>query len=172
MAWHAASGHSVLLVAALSGAMSILWNMNPFLRMDGYWLASDLLGVANLRATAQSCLARAWRRQRYRRSERKPALFGPRTAATLLAYGILSSVFFTWMIVAAANHFGDAAIYSLPGYVKRLWSSDWSRMDVADVGVLVGGFLWQLLMLFVLGRFLQISAMGWWKRRSGPAPPA
>ncbi|MGB0132724.1 hypothetical protein [Dokdonella sp.] len=172
MAWHAASGQAVLLVVALSGAISIVWNMNPFLRMDGYWLASDLLGVANLRATAQSSLVRVWHRLRHRRNEGEPALFGPRTAAALLVYGILSSVFFAWMIVAAANHFGTAAIDSLPGYARRLWSSDWSQMDVADVAVLVGGFLWQLLMLFVLGRFLQITAMRWWKRWSRPTPPA
>jgi putative peptide zinc metalloprotease protein len=33
MVWHVATDQAVLLVAALSAAMSILWNMNPFLRM-------------------------------------------------------------------------------------------------------------------------------------------
>ena len=28
--------------------ITVLWNINPFLRMDGYWLVSDWLGVQNL----------------------------------------------------------------------------------------------------------------------------
>jgi putative peptide zinc metalloprotease protein len=172
MVWHAATDQAVLLVAALSGAISILWNMNPLLRMDGYWLASDLLGVANLRATAQSSLARAWSRMRGRRDQREPALFGSRTAAALLVYGVLSTTFFCWMIVAAASHFGEAAIDSLPAYASRLWTSDWSRMTVADGWVVVGGFLWQLFMLLVMGRFLQITLSRWWRQLSGPKQPA
>ena len=164
MVWHASSGHAVLLVAALSSTISILWNLNPFLRMDGYWLASDLLGVANLRATAQSLLADMWTRLRHRRDERKPAQFGPRTASALLAYAALSTTFFCWMLVAAANHFGYALIDSLPGYAQRLWASDWSQVGIADAWVLVGGFLWQLFILFILGRFLQITALRWWRQ--------
>jgi putative peptide zinc metalloprotease protein len=171
MVWHAASGQAVLLVAALSGAVSIVWNMNPFLRMDGYWLASDLLGVANLRATARSSLANVWRRLRHRRNETQLKQFGPQTSAALLGYGILSSAFFAWMIVAAANHFGDAAIDSLPGYAKRLWASDWSGMGAADAWVLVGGFAWQIFMLFVLGRFLQLTATRWWQALSNARSP-
>lgn len=34
-------------IAAL--CISLLWNLNPFFRMDGYWIVSDLLGVENLR---------------------------------------------------------------------------------------------------------------------------
>jgi putative peptide zinc metalloprotease protein len=29
-------------------SITVVWNLNPFLRMDGYWLISDWLGVQNL----------------------------------------------------------------------------------------------------------------------------
>jgi len=45
-----------LYYAILILNFSLLWNFNPFLRLDGYWMASDILGVANLRSVSRSML--------------------------------------------------------------------------------------------------------------------
>ena len=44
--------HIVFLVATTSWAMSIAINLNPFMRFDGYYMLSDLLGVPNLQPRA------------------------------------------------------------------------------------------------------------------------
>lgn len=37
-----------LILACLIGMINILSNLNPFLKMDGYWFVSDYLGIPNL----------------------------------------------------------------------------------------------------------------------------
>lgn len=37
------------LVVILAGVMTVLFNLNPLVRYDGYYLLSDLLGISNLR---------------------------------------------------------------------------------------------------------------------------
>ena len=136
--------------------------------MDGYWLASDLLGIADLRQAAKASLSNWARRMCGMPQGGSPNRFNPRMAATLLAYGILSALFFAWMIFAACNHFGEAALNLIPQLAQRLWSSDWSRMDAADRWVLVGGFFWQLIMFVAIGRFLYLTGQRGWRRLRVP----
>jgi putative peptide zinc metalloprotease protein len=44
--------HIVFLIATTSWVMSIAINLNPFMRFDGYYMFSDLLGVPNLQPRA------------------------------------------------------------------------------------------------------------------------
>lgn len=43
-----------LQVAIYALLISLLLNLNPFFRMDGFWLASDLLGVPNLKQVSKN----------------------------------------------------------------------------------------------------------------------
>jgi putative peptide zinc metalloprotease protein len=43
------TGHTLFLLAFIFIDLSIIMTLNPFLRMDGYWLISDLFGIVNLR---------------------------------------------------------------------------------------------------------------------------
>jgi putative peptide zinc metalloprotease protein len=44
--------HIAFLLATTSWVMSIAINLNPFMRFDGYYIATDLIGVENLQARA------------------------------------------------------------------------------------------------------------------------
>jgi len=61
--WHflpdGAVRSSVFSIATATWVLTLLINLNPFMRFDGYFLLSDYLGVANLQQRAFS-LAR-WR---------------------------------------------------------------------------------------------------------------
>ena len=52
----------VLGVLALLFDVTVVWNLNPFIRMDGYWLLSDVFGLHNLigsnKASVRWCLRR------------------------------------------------------------------------------------------------------------------
>ena len=77
IAFHAACGGvaSMVMLATprggLQSAMALyavacygvcLWNLNPFMRMDGYWMLSAVTGIANLRARAFAAAHSAIRR--------------------------------------------------------------------------------------------------------------
>ncbi|NRQ44431.1 site-2 protease family protein [Rheinheimera sp. YQF-2] len=48
----------VFMSAAALLALYSLFNLNPFFRMDGYWIASDLMRITNLRTTAFGVIKR------------------------------------------------------------------------------------------------------------------
>ena len=86
---------------------SLLVTLNPFLRMDGYWLASDLSGTTNLRA---------------RSIKRLGALLCGRVRSTeegawfLSVYALASGVFL--------SVFGVLAIrYGFPGLLANIWGA-------------------------------------------------
>lgn len=41
--------NNVFIASSIIGTMSMLNNFNPFLKMDGYWMISDILGISNLK---------------------------------------------------------------------------------------------------------------------------
>ena len=44
------TNNNVFLIAIMFINISMVYNFNPFLKMDGYWLMSDLFGIVNLRS--------------------------------------------------------------------------------------------------------------------------
>jgi putative peptide zinc metalloprotease protein len=82
--------------------LSIALSLNPFLRMDGYWLAADLFGVWNLRALSVRTLRHFWAfLLRKPRSARNPlAALGGATASMVCVYSTLSVAFFVWLTAA------------------------------------------------------------------------
>jgi len=51
------TNNNFLLIPAFSiGGLSILYNLNPFFRTDGYWVLSDYVGIANLRENSNIAL--------------------------------------------------------------------------------------------------------------------
>ena len=98
--------YNIMLVASVS---TLVFNINPLLRFDGYFMLSDLVGIPNLsqRATAQ---LRAWA-ERWLfglRRERGPAT-SRREATWLGVYGATSGVYrvfvFAGILLVIADRF-------------------------------------------------------------------
>lgn len=86
--------HDLAFNAMLVGSVStLLFNLNPLLRFDGYYILSDLTGVANLYQRSLKYLRYLCERHLFGlRRERSPA--GDRTEAALLAaYGVFGGVY-------------------------------------------------------------------------------
>jgi len=74
-------------------------SLNPMFKFDGYWLISDLLGVANLATERTRILRHYWDRLRGRETAPLP---WPRRIRILLApYTIISFGFFGWFLWTA-----------------------------------------------------------------------
>ncbi len=71
--------------------LTILTNLNPFFKFDGYWVFSDFFGLPNLKQTVMSLL---WSMLRRVRGQGSPAS-APRTP--LLVYSVAYVLFFAWV---------------------------------------------------------------------------
>lgn len=107
-------GHVWLLTAALYD-ISVIINVNPFVRMDAYWLLSDLLGIPNLMAMNLECVAWMISRVCGRHNVARPQLFRlptiqRRICAAYCAASAICASFFAWQFVS----------WFLPRYLLQL----------------------------------------------------
>lgn len=84
---------AVFVLAATGWIMSLIVNLNPFMRFDGYYMFADLLGVENLQP-------RAFRHMRWRLREflfhpnyAPPEAFPPRLDAILTIYAVATAIY-------------------------------------------------------------------------------
>jgi putative peptide zinc metalloprotease protein len=92
LAIYLASGRDLFLWTFLAISASYIPNLNPFLKMDGYWFLSDMLGVANLSRRVGELL----------RGDRSTMRGMTRTMASLTYLYLVASIaymtaFFYWL---------------------------------------------------------------------------
>jgi putative peptide zinc metalloprotease protein len=94
-AW-AAIGWAPLGVTLALIAGSCLLSLNPFLKLDGYWVVADALGVTNLGRQPARIAGHLWRR--LRGSPVEPWPWPAPIAWTLVVYAVSSCVFLAWFL--------------------------------------------------------------------------
>lgn len=128
--------------------IAFLWNLNPFFRMDGYWIASDYIGVANLRDVSKQ-MALNWLRNR--KLDFKTPELSRKTALVVLLYSLSSTAFvflFTYLIVERL--FED--VYPiLHENFFMLKAGNWM---ISDIIVYTFSSLWQLIFVIFACWFL------------------
>jgi putative peptide zinc metalloprotease protein len=139
---------------AFAWYLNALFNLNPFLALDGYYLLMDWVEVPNLRARAM-----AWIGARLRR---RPPRFGEldREGRIIALYGMLAMV---WLLIAV-NIFWRLYVDRLAGLGTGLWHTGWAgRLLLAAVIVL----LTAPLVYVILGRI----GRRWraWRRKAAEA---
>jgi putative peptide zinc metalloprotease protein len=175
MACYAVSGHALLLACAASATVSILWNLNPLLRLDGYWVLGDLLGSTNLRADASASFRAYWNRLTPRGlhfADASRRSLTRRASAVLAVYGFVAAAFFVWVSILAASRFAHAVLVGLPRYYVELASRRLADRSTADLFVTFGGLGWRLVLIFFLGRHLAglvLQARSWRKQPRAPS---
>ncbi len=100
-----AANEAALVVMATSG-IKTLFNLNPLIKLDGYYLLSDYLEIPNLRRKAFD----------YLKNRTRP-LFGftprpfeettPRERKIYFTYGILAAVYSFWLVATFVFYFGE-----------------------------------------------------------------
>jgi putative peptide zinc metalloprotease protein len=144
--WFSAPGvfHNLCLdVMFLSSVTTLVFNANPLLRYDGYYILSDITEIPNLRQKATSILAR-------KMSEwclgMEPAEdpFLPRQHQTFFAVYSIAAVVYRWIVAASICFF----LYKL--FVSY-------RLEIIGKA-LVAASLWGLLMLplWQVGKFFYV----------------
>jgi putative peptide zinc metalloprotease protein len=92
----AVTGSQSFFAAVLMIAVATLWNLNPFLKTDGYWVISDIVDVPNLSRAAFKML------KLYVSSKPEGAIeslgWSGGKAAFLRVYAVLSVAFMGWFL--------------------------------------------------------------------------
>jgi putative peptide zinc metalloprotease protein len=94
-----------LVVMATSGIKS-LFNLNPLIKLDGYYLLSDYLEVPNLRQKSFSYIGAAIKRLWGSAIQGRNETSG-RERRIYLTYGLLAGAFSFWLLGFVALKFGD-----------------------------------------------------------------
>lgn len=128
-----------LNVVLLAGTMTVVFNINPLMRYDGYYILSDLLSIPNLRQRAFAFVKRLAARSLLGVSAPLP-LVSRRDAAILTLFGASTAVYrvmllggiaalLAWRLgflglFLAACFVGGALIGVLRGAARYLWLAD------------------------------------------------
>ncbi|MEO5803572.1 MAG: efflux RND transporter periplasmic adaptor subunit [Verrucomicrobiota bacterium] len=105
-----------LVVMATSG-IKTLFNLNPLIKLDGYYLLSDFLEIPNLRQKAFSYLGALFKP--FSTSAISKKQITPRERRIFFAYGLLAAVYSYWLIAFIALRFGNFLInrYQAWGFI-------------------------------------------------------
>lgn len=86
-------------VVIMSSVSTVIFNLNPLMKFDGYFVLSDLLQIPNLSNEASGSLARGLRRVFLGQLSTAPRFTG-RRSGIVLAYGVASMV---WRVAVSAS---------------------------------------------------------------------
>jgi putative peptide zinc metalloprotease protein len=92
--WHVSppgAVQSTAIIAVAVSLMSLLMNLNPLLKLDGYYIMSDLTGIPNLKDAASEAFSNLLRRLRGLPTQ--PVRFSVETRRLLVVYGLLSALY-------------------------------------------------------------------------------
>ena len=82
--------YNIMFVASVS---TILFNVNPLLRLDGYYILSDLLDIPNLTARSNEHLRYLLEHYVFKHSDARPTAKNRHEAIELTLYGVLSAIY-------------------------------------------------------------------------------
>jgi putative peptide zinc metalloprotease protein len=100
--------YDVIVVAGLS---TVLFNANPLLRYDGYYLLADLLEIPNLYRRSRAYLAYLGERYLFGRRDAEPPAAGAGERAWFVVYAVASATYRVLVVAAILAFLLDRAFY-------------------------------------------------------------
>ena len=152
----------VLLASAVLGHLVILQQLLPLLRMDGYYILGDLVGIPNLFEQIRPMLSRR------RSATRRPSDMKPWVGRVVLVWTLLVvPVLLTSLALMA---------WRLPGYAQAAWASaqsywqltvislhqgDITSLVVASISLLLLTLPWLGMLVLIARATRRAAGAGW-----------
>lgn len=110
---------------------NFLLSLNPFLKFDGYWILSDLLGVPNLRKRTNELMTYYFKKLWRKPVEKRPFLLDikPMEKAVAFFYTVVVNVFFAFYFCYFIPNFLISFFEDFPSLFKQV-------LDCVAVGIL------------------------------------
>ena len=118
---HTSISHAVLIVMATSGFKS-LFNLNPLIKFDGYYLLSDYLDIPNLRRNSFAYLGGRIRNILGLPVQRVQAA-SKREMRIYLIYSLLAGIYSYWLFGLILSYFGNYLTQRYQGWGLILFFS-------------------------------------------------
>jgi len=99
--------YNVMLIAGIS---TVLFNANPLLRFDGYYMLMDWLEIPNLRTRSTQYFVYLCEKYLFNRSETEPPLATAGERAWFVGYGVSSFCYRILLIVAILIFLGEQSL--------------------------------------------------------------
>lgn len=161
------TGNDILRYLILIMNLGFLMTLNPFFKFDGYWIASDLLGVPNLRARSKEMIGYWFQRVRKRPIKEKPYLLQIRSLEKygLLFYSVVVNLFMGVYFFYIIPRFFYRFIQTFPDKVNELIL--YLSNNITPPFALLRNIGTQLLFLALIGYFLYKLIAPFLKRYAG-----
>lgn len=148
------TGQSIFLFAFIFIDLSIAVNFNPFLRMDGYWLMSDLFGIVNLRKQQALLADRTIQRIFGRKHAVAPEIevnLSRKAQRALMVYSVLGLVFIGYMLTIIFKHVIMKVAVGFPGLVAEFWGQHLDGMNLVGYAAAFVELGWRALVMLGAG---------------------
>lgn len=150
----AATGSEVPLYVFLATDLAIASSLNPFFKMDGYWLMSDLLGIPNLHARTAALPRWAFLRLFGRGKVRPEPLPFSRGAMTVLAaYSGVGVFFFVFAFQFVFQKLMLAVATTYPAALRGAWAALSEPFQLLALGAALLSVAWRTLVLIGTVKF-------------------
>jgi len=150
------TGNPIYLFGVLFSLLNMSMSFNPFLRLDGYWLMSDALGIVNLREKQIAWLRRTAARllNRPEWASARGSDLGRTAQIALGIYSVLGIGFFFYLLTVIWDRVILSVATQYPGALAKFWLDLGSGASLATVSGGLLEILWRTLMLVALGFML------------------
>jgi len=99
--------YNVMLIAGVS---TVLFNANPLLRFDGYYMLMDWLEIPNLRTRSTQYLVYLCEKHLFKRAEAEPPLATAGERAWFIGYSVSSFVYRILVVIAILIFLGEQSL--------------------------------------------------------------
>lgn len=146
--------HDIVRYMILVMNLGFLITLNPFFKFDGYWIASDILGIPNLRLRSKELLINWFKYIKKNPSARKPYLLQVNKFERygLLIYSIIINLFMGYYFFYIIPKFTISFINSFPNEIHQLVL--YLSNDMTPSFALLRNITMQLLLLALIGVFI------------------
>ena len=116
------TGNDIVRYLILIMNLGFVMTLNPFFKFDGYWIASDLLGVPNLRQRSLELLGYVWKKMRKIPEGKRPYLLQirPLERFGLLVYSVVVNFFMGFYFLYVIPTFLYRFVQTFPDAVNEL----------------------------------------------------
>ncbi len=142
------TGHFVFLSASALLALYSLFNLNPFFRMDGYWIASDLMNIKNLRYVAYGVIKQFFFEPKglLKQIKEKDSCL----SSAILIYSAGMALFYVWFSYYVYLSLFPTSLLTVYSDLNQLFTDNLGGVEIT---LSLAQLVWHLLIIYFVVYF-------------------